>query len=450
MKWRRNRKLSSALAVLILYAMVIPFIASGCQAQKSWSRNDALQGVVCVFTTNSPLDRRIPACGRGSAFGVGAMGEETDIFVTNRHVVFDDNTNSIMNNIYILLDDDAVRYTYLPDFTSFYYAEADQSKMVRCQVLYPDKDDPEYPDVAIIKAERKIPDHVAIPLKSGFLEQQGDSVYTMGFPDSADKKVLMDIYDGLPVESLSASTEMVTVGHGVISRTVEVPSINYTTMFQHTAPMNRGNSGGPLVNEDGYAVGINTYGFYSIGETVRENDIAEYKGSVYVDYAMRKLDELNIAYDQFKETTKIPRTVVFLAAAAVAVVLVTVLLVNKPQGKKPAGAGASPTAPAYRLQGINGAFAGRRFPLERPIRIGRDPALNDLVYPPNEKRISGVHCVILPRNGELYLQDCNSRNGTYLNGIPLPAGREQRLNVNDMISLAGRDQSFKIDISHHA
>ena len=61
-----------------------------------------------------------------------------------------------------------------------------------------------------------------------------------------------------------------------------------------------------------------------------------------------------------------------------------------------------------------------------------------------------MHCVILPRNGELYLQDCNSRNGTYLNGIPLPAGREQRLNVNDTISLAGRDQSFKIDISRHA
>ena len=108
-----KRKLNAALVVLILYTMVIPFAASGCQAQKSWSRNDAIKGVVCVFTTNDPLDR-ITSGGRGSAFGVGAMGEETDIFVTNRHVVFDDKTNSIRNSIYILLDDDAVRVTYTP------------------------------------------------------------------------------------------------------------------------------------------------------------------------------------------------------------------------------------------------------------------------------------------------------------------------------------------------
>ena len=110
MKWRRNRKLSSTLAVLILYAMVIPFIASGCQAQKSWSRNDALQGVVCVFTTNDPLDR-ITRFAHGSAFGVGTTGEKTDVFVTNRHVVFDDATNSIANNVYIVLDDDTIQVT---------------------------------------------------------------------------------------------------------------------------------------------------------------------------------------------------------------------------------------------------------------------------------------------------------------------------------------------------
>ena len=58
--------------------------------------------------------------------------------------------------------------------------------------------------------------------------------------------------------------------------------------------------------------------------------------------------------------------------------------------------------------------------------------------------------IILRRNGELYLRVWHSKCGTYLYGIPLPAGTEQRLNVNDLISLAGRDQSFKIDLSHHA
>lgn len=435
-------RLSAAFLILIMLAVIL--YTSGCGTQETWSRSDALRGVVCVFTTNDPIDNITHSFGHGSGFGVGRMGKETDVFVTNRHVVFDDETNTIMKNVYIPLTDDAVKITY--DEYSGYFSEVDvdKTKMVRCEVLYPKINDPEYPDVAILRAERKIPDRVAIPLKSGFLEQQGNSVYTMGFPAAADNYLKMD-YTGMnPTLYLSASTTMVTVDHGVISRTIEQPMLNNTTLFQHSAPMNSGNSGGPLVNENGYVVGINTYGF-----NTANNGTSEYNGSLYVDYAMQKLDALGISYDQYNEKATSSLTKGFaIAIGFLAAVALTVYFGHTKKTPEPEPSRKSSEKPAYRLQGVSGIYAGKRYPIDRDIRIGRDPGRSDLVYPPNMTSIGRAHCVILLKNDELFIQDSNSKNGTYLNGARLVPGEPSKLNINDEFSLAGKDQCFKIDISH--
>lgn len=53
---------------------------------------------------------------------------------------------------------------------------------------------------------------------------------------------------------------------------------------------------------------------------------------------------------------------------------------------------------------------GYVFDPEKKIRIGRSPEINDICI--REETVSGTHCVLYLYQGEVVLQDLNSRNGT--------------------------------------
>jgi len=56
-----------------------------------------------------------------------------------------------------------------------------------------------------------------------------------------------------------------------------------------------------------------------------------------------------------------------------------------------------------------------------PLLIGRDDRLVTLVI--NDAFISRTHAAIIQEDDEFYVQDLNSKNGTFLNGERLPAGQ---------------------------
>jgi pSer/pThr/pTyr-binding forkhead associated (FHA) protein len=62
---------------------------------------------------------------------------------------------------------------------------------------------------------------------------------------------------------------------------------------------------------------------------------------------------------------------------------------------------------------------GMRFPLERETLLGRG-AVNTIILP--DSFASSHHALISIKNGQWWLEDQNSRNGTRLNGVDITGG----------------------------
>ena len=87
-----------------------------------------------------------------------------------------DDYGTVQPEVYILLNNDAVVMesgTWNFDYT----------QMIRCQVIYAAD---QYPDVAILKAERKVPGRVALPLRSSRDVAIASKVFSLGYPGAAD------------------------------------------------------------------------------------------------------------------------------------------------------------------------------------------------------------------------------------------------------------------------
>jgi len=142
-----------------------------------------------------------------------------------------------------------------------------------------------------------------------------------------------------------------------------------------------------------------------------------------------KLDTVESAYN-LKVPSRLPQLRYLLAGGATVVVgaLVGVLVWLK--RKK---------APYLELR--DGRRKGTRYPIEQEItNIGAveeyGDTRNDIVIQDKLGAVSRLHCQIRIKDGKTYLVDCNSSNGTYLNGQRIPPRRLVPLKNGAEIDLA--------------
>lgn len=426
------------LMCLLLALLMLALPLSGCGSDGGRIAADSRSGVVRILALLPDLTTGEVYYATGSAFGVGKAGEPTDVFVTNTHVV----QGLYYTESGATVDAPAVSVWILKNDMAWNPVTGlDTSQAIPCTVLYASSG--MYPDYAVLRAGEAPEGRVALPLLADDADVAvGDSVYALGYPGSSD-----ETEEGNYGSSLVADVEDVTVTSGVVSRFSECSSLGNTRLIQHDAQINHGNSGGPLIDESGAVIGINTYG---IGGDASTGDVNSYY-SVRISYVRDKLDELGISYDVAGGGSAwvfiVIGLVIVLAAAAFVLWKKGLIRFALPKLPKRKGKASGMGLDELRIQCVSGAFAGKRFALSPQVRMGRDPTKNDLVFPDGTQGVSGVHCVLIYDSaaGSLYIKDLGSTFGTFVNGGKrLAPSQAMPLNVGDRFSLGSERESFMV------
>lgn len=468
MKQNWKRLVSLTLALMLVFGLSLSVHASSNKVIAD-SRNGVVR-IISLYPNGS--------VSMGTAFGVGEIGEETDTFVTNAHVVSADfvlqyKTDAQGNGSWkvdrpyggdeTLASNEMVAEipagnVWIMKNTSAWNPTTgiDTAQCVPCEILY--YEEGQYPDIAVLKAAEPVEGRVALPLQEDEKTLEvADNIFALGYPSSSD---LTEI--GLYGEKWVANVEDTTITSGVVSRFTTSTTWGDTRLIQHDAQINHGNSGGPLLDANGAVVGINTYGW---GSNILTGDESSYY-SVRIKYVKDKLDDLDIYYETDADmggSLNIGIVGAIAGAVAVVGVLLVLLMKNNNSGSAAAvsgnAAGAVPpvgpvvtggdpvgktVAVNYSIQCIKGNFNGQSRGIAGSLRIGRDPMKNDLIFPANTKGISGVHCALMVDGGELYLMDLGSTYGTFLNGRKLIANRAEKVNSGDKVSLGSENEVFVI------
>lgn len=293
-------------------------------------------------------------------------------------------------------------------------------------------------------------------------------------------KVIVAGYPGAAMRS-TRDFGRVSFAEGIVSKFTELDSTAGTIRhIQITAPVNPGNSGGPLFNEHGQVVGINVQKSLtavlvvdpSSPQGVRQERVPLGEGVAWAILSDELLVELERLHLPFTVTRSKPNA--FAAEFGRQPVLFTLLaltmgiglfaigllstrggrvvvkdavtrgrnVVNR-QAHSPAKVKASPV-----LRGVSGPYANATMPMDdKPIAIGRDANVCQLVMPADAAEIGRRHCTVRwDKNIEMFLlEDCWSENGTFLaTGEQVDSKKPRIVKPGERFFLANRNCLFEV------
>lgn len=190
----------------------LPNIVSAFPAVEVYEKNS--KAVVLILASNDNSGHGM--VGSGSIIAPGTV-------ITNAHVIYDKNTSGLWTNIRVYLKPDVVTGKFSTDLVDRHKAEV---------IAYDTG-----LDLAVLKVEGLPSDTGIIEIGNSDEIKIGEEVVAIGHPEQGGLWTL-------------------TYGRisGEIKNQTNIPGKN---VFQTDTSLNRGNSGGPLLDRRGYMVGIN-------------------------------------------------------------------------------------------------------------------------------------------------------------------------------------------------
>lgn len=408
-------------SILIILIISLFFVIP---AHASEFKEEALESIVFI-QESVYLDDTYVGSWRGTGFFVGQNGVDPQYLVTNYHV--------IENYIYVGGGEQ--------DNKSRLYVAFSQNDIEEAYVVeYNDK-----MDLAVLRLAKATSKRKPLCISTDF--HVGSQVYAVGFPKLAD----------VTINSTSSfSIEDASVTNGMINRLI-TESGTGRRLIQMDATIYGGNSGGPLVDANGYVIGVNT-----LSSSVSEN----MNYAISVEELIPILDRNNILYDPTPSepesttgedpTTPVPvpeprREISPVVIAAIIIILIAAIAVVAflaIKGKKAHPAQSKQTPVIYSVSPEHG---GRKVAVDgRQIQLGRDPASCQIAFREGTPGVSRHHCQISwdMSRGEFILTDMKSTYGTYLNnGQKLNPGVSYYLRPGDSFYLGDRANEIRTELS---
>lgn len=432
-------KKSSSKQVVAILLLVIGLAAGvfgvlGLVGGGGMDPYEARNGVVYVQAVAYD-DKGSSLISSGTGWAIGKPGEPVEYIVTNGHVV-------------------EAGYMYPKQYANItgginIYFSAAENDYVAGQVVYYSA--PTEKDIAIIKLPSATDKRTALSIRNSSEVEVGETVYALGYPGTAKVGQDFKTYD----------QDDITLTRGVISKKM-TPNFSTYSAFQMDTYISGGNSGGPLVDENGFVVGINSAGIEASGIDIGMNY------AIVTDELTKILDSERIEYTLAGgglSWTQPWFAYVFLPIGVLALIGGIILLVTSQKGgqgapapagaaagmgsgKAPARGGRGPVEKRAVLRGVTGKYSGQSFDLLKgKVVIGRDPATCNIVFDKNTPGISGRHCQVVydPNEDCFIITDLGSSYGTFLgNGKKLTANVAEKLSTGDTFYLCDNANRFVV------
>jgi len=483
--------------ILALLGIVIGVLGAVFGLQKyRINPADARNSVVWIKETLSVPELKAEGAWAGTGWAVGTPGQDVKYIITNGHVVeqayawpkglddpFDYEAKNGVSFEKALKDKTGktLKELKMKAEIRVYFSQSSNDYSIPEVVYF---SGPSEKDIAILKLEEPTSKRIALLVKDSDQVQVGDEVTALGFPGVSD-----NVQDP---ETINHGVEDVTVTKGIVSKRVKPNGRDYDT-FQMDVSINHGNSGGPLVDKNGYVIGMNTLG------NAKDSNM---NYAIVSNEILTVLDSERISY---KTTALKNPALLSLIAVGIFFLAGGIIMLVIPTGKKTAAAGAvtgaaagmgaapqqpqagvnpyaaqqrpvaqgypqqsaapvaaagvqtqaAPQQAAVQSQGrpilkcLKGQFAGKAFDLSRgKVVLGRDPASCNLVFNKETPGISSKHCSMSydAASGSFLLTDLGSSYGTYTgNGKKLEPNVPERLAAGDSFYLADENVKFQIN-----
>lgn len=396
-------------ALFLCICMLLSIGCAGCASSDDGISGyaDAKSGVA-VVAENVELDGIEMGIAYGSGFFVGNAEEDPQYLITNHHVV-EDYIKGGSGNSMVLPGNDGMDHS-IKSYIRVYF---DDEEYTEAYIV----DYNENADIAVLRLESPTDQRSALPVCIPTEDMVGTTAYAIGYPGISDNEAIDSI--------TKWGREDITFTSGIVSRLITTSGTGVQSI-QIDANIAPGNSGGPLVNEKGQVLGINAWGY-------RDADAKETAYAVNISEAITILDRHDVPYIKGGEKEKSGKLdikiVVGIAVGAVLIIVAALIVISRkkkrvnskfpapkmPSNERAAGAAQNPDDSGYRVQGVSGAMAGKRFMIRKasPLILGRDPSICNVVFPANTAGVSKRHCQVWYDGGRIYLKDLGSSHGTF-------------------------------------